>query len=163
MNCPTCERVNPGDAQFCIYCANRMTPVVPTATVAPATGPTTRLDPAVVPTYTMPAAPVTATRQASPSHSSSRRWQASDATPGIWLIGIGVLLLTGSFFPGILVLIGLTQYMKESGRGRYAKASQSLAFFLGLATIFWLGLSWPLILLWGGLLMILNKRHVCIR
>lgn len=162
MNCPNCERENPGDAQFCIYCAARLTPVVPTSTTAPVTGPTTRLDPASVPVYAMPGAPATAVpqgRAARPPRAKSRRHRHKDATKGVWLIGIGVLLLTGTFFPGILVLIGITQYLKESGRSRYAKANQSLVFFLGLAAIFWWGLSWPLLILWFGLLMVLNQRH----
>ncbi len=161
MKCPTCHRVNPGDAQFCIYCAARIAPVVPATTATPATGPTTRLDPATVPVYTMPTAPAAAQPRA--ARTRSRRRQHHDATWGVWLIGIGILLLTGSFFPGILVLIGLTKYLKASGRGRYAQANQRLVFWAGLAAIFWLGLSWPLLLLWGGLLMLLNQRNWCTR
>ncbi len=161
MKCPICRRVNPDDAHFCIYCAAHITPVIPAPTAAPVTGPTTRLDPSAVPLYTMPAVPAKAAPQVHSSRRGSRRHQHNDGTWSVWLIGIGILMLSGSFFPGILVLIGLTKYLKASRRGRYAQANQRLVFWAGLAAIFWLGLSWPLFLLWGGLLMLLNQRNWC--
>jgi hypothetical protein len=76
----------------------------------------------------------------------------------VWLIGLGILFLTGEFFPGILVLIGITSYLNANAHGRSPAALQPLLFFLGLAVIFWVGFSVPLMLLFLGL-MALFKQH----
>jgi hypothetical protein len=68
------------------------------------------------------------------------------------------LFLTRNFFPGILVLIGITSYLSANAHGRSATALQPLMFFVGLAAIFWMGFSFPLVLLLLGLMALVNQR-----
>ncbi len=42
--------------------------------------------------------------------------RANAVTGGIWLIGLGVLMATRFWFPGILFLIGITAIVQGSGR-----------------------------------------------
>jgi hypothetical protein len=47
--------------------------------------------------------------------------QANAVTGGIWLIGMGILFATGLWWPGMLVLVGLTAIVQQwaNGRGWY--------------------------------------------
>jgi hypothetical protein len=157
MKCPNCRRTIPADAQYCIYCAAQIAPAAPPEVRrAPATGPTTRLDPAAVPGYRMPStAPTPAPQTMLPRR--RRRYQQHDAVGAVWLIGLGLLFLTGQFFPGILFLVGVTSFLKHSGRGRDRQALQALVFFGGLTALFWWGFSLPLLLVWLGALMLIGR------
>ena len=42
--------------------------------------------------------------------------RANTVTAGIWLIGIGVLMATRFWFPGILLLVGITAIVQGAGR-----------------------------------------------
>jgi uncharacterized membrane protein YoaK (UPF0700 family) len=42
--------------------------------------------------------------------------RANAVTGGIWLIGLGVLMATRFWFPGILFLVGITAIVQGSGR-----------------------------------------------
>lgn len=158
MNCPNCARTNPEDAQFCIYCATSFGSSVTTAEPKPATGPTTRLDPAVVPAYILPAAAPVVQPQTSAQSMAPARSFNKESIGAVWLIGLGILFLTRDFFPGILVLIGITSYLSANAHGRSAAALQPLMFFVGLAAIFWIGFSIPLVLLWLGLMALFNQK-----
>ena len=157
MKCPRCKRTVPEDAQYCIYCAAQVAPATaPRVQAAPATGPTTRLDPEVVPGYSMSAtAPAPAPQLTMPHRRHGHRQR--DSVGAVWLIGLGLLFLTGSFFPGILLLIGFTSYLSHSARGRERKGIQSLVFFGGLTALFWFGFSFPLLLLWIGAMILINR------
>ncbi len=158
MNCPNCKRSVPADARYCIYCAARITPPAPEVQTAPATGPTTRLDPRVVPAYTMPASAAPAPQVVAPRR-GTRQHHRKTPVGAIWLIGLGLLILTGNIFPGVLALVGITSYMKESARGRPHKALESLVFFLGLTALFAVGFSWPGLFVWLGLMMLIKHRR----
>jgi hypothetical protein len=43
--------------------------------------------------------------------------RANAVTGGIWLIGLGVLMATGFWWPGILFLVGITAIVEGSARG----------------------------------------------
>lgn len=43
--------------------------------------------------------------------------RADAVTGGVWLIGLGLLLATGYWFPGIFFLIGITGIIEGSARG----------------------------------------------
>jgi hypothetical protein len=161
MNCLACGRTNPADAKFCIYCAAQLSVAAPPVQAAvtepaPATGPTTRLE--HKPTYTLPAAPPIPVPPVAPSIPGAlphyKEWIGA-----VFLIGLGLLFLTGSFFPGILVLIGITGFLSESGRGRQDKALQALVFFAGLAVLFWSHSFFPGILILIGVMALLKRRH----
>src|SRR5687768_1208805 len=113
MNCPTCARPNPEDAHFCIYCAAPLEaaeqPPAAEATTCPTvalSAPTTIAVPA--------AAPPTPGSQSRPTAPWFPAQRNNEITGAIWLIGLGVLFLTHTFWPGILVLAGLTAYIQES-------------------------------------------------
>jgi hypothetical protein len=159
MKCPRCERPVPADAQFCIYCAAPLASAAPAAPANAATGPTTRLNPQVVERYRMPAtAPAPAPQMTMPRQRHRHGHRQNDSIGAVWLIGLGLLFLTGHFFPGILFLIGITSFLKHSGRGRDRKAVQTLVFFLGLTALFWYGFSLPLLLIWLGAMALLNRH-----
>ncbi len=170
MRCPSCDRSLPVDAVFCIYCGTSLR-AVPAANVsqAPATGPTVRLNPAAEPTWpsqptagpTLPSQP-TAAPQTSPhrQRKSRKRQRRGDASGWIFLLGFILLLSTNSFWPGILVLIGVVNYVKHSGRGRAHRAAKDLFFWGGLAFLFWAHIFWPgIILLLLASSLLDGRRH----
>lgn len=164
MNCPTCDRTNPADAQFCIYCATRLQSDAPEVPVInkPAVGPTKRLTPPPTPTYTMPTPAPQPAPQPLPQASSTpghhaHHWN-KDVIGAVFLIGLGVLFLTGNLFPGILVLLGVTGYMREAAQGRPRRGLRSLVFFSGLAVLFATHFFFPGILLLFGLLYLIGSE-----
>lgn len=162
MICPTCKRTNPEDARFCIYCSTHLLPSAAEVLEAqsPAIGPTTRLPESPMPAYTMPdPAPIPA--PAVPHGSGHIRRgpkHFNEASGAFFLIGLGVLFLTGSFWPGILVLIGVTAFMSEMGRGHKNNGLGALVFFCGLAFLFGTGAFFPGILILLGVMALLNSR-----
>ncbi|MBV9787098.1 MAG: zinc ribbon domain-containing protein [Chloroflexi bacterium] len=165
MTCPACERNNPADARFCIYCSAQLT--APETVVqdvpTPAVGATTRLPEASVPAYTMPA-PAPMPAPAVPHTAGHIRHfpHLNQASGAFFLIGLGVLFLTNSFWPGILVLIGVTAFLSEAGKGRANNALMPLVFFIGLAFLFGTGMIWPGILILLGIMALLgSKRGSC--
>ncbi len=151
MDCPQCGRTNPEDAQYCIYCSAPLVPAEEIASAKPETGPTTRLE------QPQPASstPTTTPAAGTASRGMGREKEISAA---VWLIGLGVLFLTGSFWPGILVLVGVSTYVHEAAKGDRQGALRSLIFFAGLATLFWANLFWPGILILIGLTMLLSPE-----
>jgi len=144
MRCPHCDRSLPADAVFCIYCGTSLRAAPATGgSQAAATGPTVRLDPAAAPA--LPSQP-SAAAQARPQPSRKARKRQGRSRGGasgwIFLLGFFLLLSTNSFWPGILVLIGVVNYVKHSGRGRARKAVKDLFFWGGLAFLFWAHLFW---------------------
>ncbi len=164
MDCLQCGRTNPEDARYCIYCSAQLVPAEETAPTRPATGPTTRLEqpqpmpstPPVAPGSDSPSAPA-----AAPAASTTCGWgigREKEVSTAVWLIGLGVLFLTGNFWPGILVLVGLSAYMHETAKGDQQGALRSLLFFAGLAALFWTNLFWPGILILIGLAMLVSPK-----
>ncbi|HEY0739530.1 MAG TPA: zinc ribbon domain-containing protein [Herpetosiphonaceae bacterium] len=162
MTCPTCNRTNSEDARFCIYCSAQLTPRMTEVqdAQAPAIGPTTRLPETSVPIYTMPASvpnPAPAIPHV-PGHISRGLRHGNEVAVAFFLIGLGILFLTGTLFPGILVLVGITAFISENGRGRKNKGLAALVFFTGLAVLFWTGTIFPGILILFGIMALLNSR-----
>lgn len=160
MNCPNCARKNPADARYCIYCATALqtnVQSIPIEEEEPATGATRRLQPEPKPSYTMPQTPAPAPAGPLPVP-RTRRYFGNDTLKAVWLIGLGVLLLTGSFFPGILVLIGLTSYIRDNQHGQPQKGLRNLVFFTGLALLFWTNFIFPGIFFLLGAMWLLNNR-----
>ncbi len=60
---------------------------------------------------------------------------ASAISGGIFLIGLGVLLATGWWWPGIMVVIGLSSGAALIFRGKTWQGISSLAFFCGIAVV----------------------------
>jgi hypothetical protein len=64
-----------------------------------------------------------------------RQRMASAISGGIFLIGLGVLLATGWWWPGIMVVIGLSSGAGLIFRGKTWQGISSLAFFCGIALV----------------------------
>jgi len=65
----------------------------------------------------------------------NNRKRASSISGGIFLIGLGVLFLTDWWWPGILVVIGLSGGGELIFRGQIAKGLGTIAFFCGIPLI----------------------------
>lgn len=144
MTCPKCGRSNPEDSQFCIYCSNRLGG---SEEAAASTGPTVLLDSSTPVPPTAPLAPAPAKSAAS-----------NGIIGAIWLIGLGILFMTKLFWPGILILVGLSAFMHESSRGRGNEALRTLVFFVGLTFLFWTGRFFPGILILLGVIALLSPE-----
>ena len=173
MQCPHCERDIPADAAFCIYCAAPIAKAEPVEPDRPATGSKIRLDPGQVAAAsrrapskrTQPARTIIVDNRCG-AHAPTPpvvidnrrnvrpRKHRSDPSGGLFLVGLGILILTHTLWPGILLLIGLTHYVKENARGRAHRAVKRLVFFGGLGFLFWADLFWP------GILLLLIAVHV---
>ena len=65
-----------------------------------------------------------------------RQRTASAIWLGIFLVGLGVLLYTGWWWPGIMVILGLAGCAALVFRGQITKAIGTLALFWGIALVF---------------------------
>ena len=147
MNCPSCDRTIPDDAAFCIYCAAPAPQAPPVVTQQPATGATIRLDPGQAPMVAQ-AAPTTPRhhRKQYGRHGKHRQGKCSSSALGALIpIGIVLMFVTGSWslWPGIFVLIGLSNYAQKNARGHSNAALREVVFWGGLALLFWTGTFWP--------------------
>lgn len=84
-------------------------------------------------------------------------------TGGLLLIGLGVLMLTGWWWPGIMVVLGLSIGAGLVFRGKYAPAAVVLVVFLGIPVVAETDLPWnlfaPMVLIGLGII-ILTKAFV---
>ena len=58
-----------------------------------------------------------------------KRKRASGLSGGIFLIGLGVLMFTGWWWPGIMLVIGLAGGAELIFRGKIARGIGTIAFF----------------------------------
>ena len=65
----------------------------------------------------------------------AKQRQASAISGGIFLISLGVLLVTGWWWPGIMVAIGLASGAELIFRGKVWSGIGSLLFFCGIAVV----------------------------
>jgi hypothetical protein len=145
MICPECKRDNLEGARVCDQCG---TPL-PGASDQPTVG-------AIGPTRILTQSPpATAT---APVVERQRIVRSRQLNSGLWLIGLGLLFLTGTFWPGILVLVGISGFLEEQGRDQPQKAVRTLIFMSGLALLFWSGWFWPGILILVGVTTLLSPE-----
>jgi hypothetical protein len=85
--------------------------------------------------------------------------QRSGVGGGVFLVGLGMLFITGWWWPGILVVIGLAIASERALAGRFGAALGVLAVFLGIPLaiallskidIPWTGLIALLLIVLGG-------------
>jgi hypothetical protein len=153
-----------------------MEPEAPAMQAASVTGPTTRLRQDHPVMYIMPAAPTSISlSEAAPLPPAAPVPPAAPqlVTPSllnalphnngifgaIFLIGLGLLFLTDGIFPGILLVVGITSFLRESAQGRPHRALNTLIFFAGLTMLFWFDAIFPGILFLLGLMALLNARR----
>jgi hypothetical protein len=66
---------------------------------------------------------------------TDKRRKVSAISGGLFLIGLGVLIFTGWWWPGIMVILGLSSGAELIFRGRIPQGIGSLAFFWGIALV----------------------------
>ncbi|MCP4396717.1 MAG: hypothetical protein GY801_05350 [bacterium] len=78
-----------------------------------------------------------------------KKKQASAISGGIFLIGLGVLIVTDWFWPGILLVIGLSSGAELIFRGQIARGIGTIAFLSALSLIIAIAessnISWALV------------------
>ena len=150
--CSSCGTRNPPGAQFCVMCGRALNA---SATVdAPPPAPFPPLPPS------QPLAPNPALTPIPPSPPQpmpvgARPWRGSSMgggiTGGLFLIGLAVLALTGWWWPGILVLIGITSLAGSLLSGQLWLGLQGALWMFGIALIVITNFWWPGILLLAGI------------
>jgi hypothetical protein len=156
MYCSQCGRSNPDHARFCMYCGTEFVEMTPEPQVKPATGPTRRLDEA--PAGTSEYRPIVQPTRPRSGTATANGKRVTQPNAAFWLIGVAMLFLTNTFWPGILVLVGLSSYLHESNHGQHDKGWRNLLFFGLLALLFWSNWFWPGILIVAGLMMLLSPK-----
>jgi len=64
-----------------------------------------------------------------------KKKRASGISGGIFLIGLGVLIFTGWWWPGIMLVIGLSAGAELIFRGKTARGIGTIAFFSAIPII----------------------------
>jgi ribosomal protein L40E len=167
--CRSCNTNNPEHARFCVVCGRAFgaaAPPQPRSAAPPAATPApTR--PAARPSYPRMATPPTLTpwRQWSPARPPmpTHRRQGLGNDPGgvVFLIGLVALLASHTIWPGILLLLGLTNLVHQAARGRPDHGVRGLIWLGGLTLLFATGTFWPgiLILFFISMAMGGGARH----
>ena len=65
----------------------------------------------------------------------AKQKQASAISGGIFLIGLGVLLFTGWWWPGIMLVIGLSGGSELIFRGQIVRGLGTIAFFTAIPLV----------------------------
>jgi len=147
--CAACGTRNPPHAAFCFTCGRALSsrPVAEAAANSPPIPP----EPAPI-SYAPPAPAEIAPPNHAPRGRFSVEWGGIMA--GIWLIGIAVLAVTRWWWPGIMVLIGISALVgglvAGSREQRWAGIYGAI-WMLGIAVIAIFKLWWPGILVLIGL------------
>ena len=66
-----------------------------------------------------------------------RQRQASGISGGIFLISLGILIITGWWWPGIMIALGLSGGAELIFRGRIVTGIGTLAFFCAIPIAVW--------------------------
>jgi len=186
--CPACKTNNPEHARFCVVCGRAFgaaAPPQPRPAAGPAptrpvarpgyprmpTPPTSAgpapTRPAARPSYPRMATPPTLlpSRPWPPAHppTTKHRRQGLGNDPGgvVFLIGLVALLASHTIWPGILLLLGLTNMVHQAARGRPDHGVRGLLWLGGLTLLFATGTFWPGILIIFFISMVLRggPRH----
>jgi hypothetical protein len=97
-----------------------------------------------------------------------KRKRASAISGGIFLIGLGVLIFTGWWWPGILIVIGISGCAELVFRGRVAQGIGTLAFFLAIPLVLWIiqasripwRLAGPMVLIGLGVIVLVKALYL---
>jgi hypothetical protein len=73
--------------------------------------------------------------------------QANAISAAVWLVGLGVLITTGSWWPGIMFLVGVSSVVQGSVAGRGWYAWQAGLWSIGIGVWAWTG--YQLLVLFG--------------
>jgi|GEM_PF-2428489 len=151
--CAACGTRNPPGAQFCVMCGRQLSAGPAVATAAVPTAPAASVAPAAPVVTTTPAALPTAAPP-DPRPYSPAMW--GGISGGVFLIGIAMLALTGWWWPGILVVIGIAALVSSVVGGRAWAGLQGALWLFGIAFIAQFNLWWPGLLILVGLSAIMG-------
>ncbi len=92
------------------------------------------------------------------------RKRASAVSGGIFLIGLGVLIITNWWWPGIMFVIGLSGGGELIFRGKTSQGIGTIAFFFAIPFVVWViqetaipwGLVGPMILIGLGVITLVK-------
>jgi len=88
------------------------------------------------------------------------RTRSDQTAGGVFLIGLALLFLVPGlgFWPGILFVIGMTAITHDVTRGKIWYQSGGL-WMIGFGLLFTFGFSWPLLLIFIGVSMLVGKSQ----
>jgi len=155
QQCAACGTRNPPGAAFCVTCGRGLgtRPVAdaPASTLAPALAPEALLP--------VPQAAIEATPANKPQRGGFSI-EHGGLMGGLWLIGIAVLAVTGWWWPGIMVLVGISALAGgvQSGGSWEQRwgGIQGAIWTFGIAVLAVTGWWWPGIMVLVGLSAILG-------
>ena len=98
----------------------------------------------------------------------SKRRRASGISAGIFLISLGILIITGWWWPGIMIAIGLASGAELVFRGRIVQGIGSLVFFCAIPVAVWIiqraeipwALVGPMILIGIGVIVLVKSFYL---
>ena len=98
------------------------------------------------------------------SEKKDRKGRGDAVSGGIFLIGLGVLIYTGWWWPGIMFVIGLSAGAGMIFRGKFWSGIGTMAFFFAIPFAIWMiqetAIPWsvvgPLILIGIGVIVIVK-------
>jgi hypothetical protein len=96
------------------------------------------------------------------------RKRASAVSGGIFLIGLGVLIITNWWWPGIMFVIGLSGGGELIFRGKTWSGISTIAFFFAIPIIIWVvqetqipwGLVGPMVLIGLGVISLVKVFYL---
>jgi hypothetical protein len=151
--CAVCGTPNPPGAAFCVTCG-RSLDARPVADAPPDPLPAI---PAPAPLTSMPSA---ASQPAPAPQRGGFSIEWGGIMGGIWLIGIAVLAVTGRWWPGIMVLVGISALvgtLRSGGSWEQRWGGlQGAIWMFGIAVLAVTGWWWPGIMVLVGLSAILG-------
>ncbi|MEL6309494.1 MAG: hypothetical protein AAFR81_23140 [Chloroflexota bacterium] len=81
---------------------------------------------------------------------------SEQASGAVFLIGFGLLFITGWWFPGMLFVIAASAIAGALVAGKPWYTAQGAVWMIGLGLIFWLNLSWGIVFVLIGISMLLG-------
>ena len=89
---------------------------------------------------------------------------ADGITGGLFLIGLGVLLLTQWWWPGIMVVLGIAVGAGLIFRGRYIPAIVAMVIFFGIPILTTANIPWgifgPMVLIGIGVIALVKSLYL---
>lgn len=125
--CAACGSANPGHAIFCVRCGRRMgDPAPQPAPSRPVISGDLIPNPPALPSFS---------RNTQPTLGRPRDWEV--ASIAVFMIGLGLLFFFSRlFWPGILIVIGISNLVRFAGRGKIAVGLRNVLWLFGLAFLF---------------------------
>jgi len=97
-----------------------------------------------------------------------RQRKASGISGGIFLISLGILIITGWWWPGIMIAIGLAGCAELVFRGKTARGIGTLVFFCAIPVVVWIiqaaSIPWalvgPMVLIGIGVIVLVKAFYL---